>query len=112
MHLKGPASKFENILIDLAASTQLSHLSLVDFSSFVLYEYQIKFINQLSSFQNLSHLRIEQHDFHISEKLIGIISTLKELSFIKISTKKVDKAVFKKNAFDNFNKVTINFTNT
>ncbi len=103
--MKGPAFKFELILKEIAAATELSHLNLIEFSSFVLYEYQIKFINQLSNFHNLKHLRIEQHDFHISEKLIETISSLKELTFIKISTRKVDKSVFKRNSFINLNKV-------
>ena len=101
----GSASKFESIIIEIGASTQLSHLNLVGFSNFVLFEYQIKFINQLANFQNLKHLRIEHQDFHISENFIAIISALKELTYIKISTKKVDKALFKNNSFNNLNKV-------
>lgn len=56
-------------------------------------------------FSELTHIRIEHKDFHITEGFLEKLASLSKLSHIKILTKKIDGSVFKNNAFSYLNKV-------
>lgn len=85
----------------------MTHVSFVQFSSFVLYEYQTKLTNYLDMFATLTHLRIEHKDFHLTEVFLCRLAALTQLTHVKISTKKIDAAVFKNNYFTYLTKVNI-----
>ena len=104
----GTPAKFEIFLKQISNTTALTHLNLINISSFVLYEFQIILIDQLPKFLHLKQLIVEHYEFHLTDKLLRVLAKLENLTSIKISTRKNDDLLFKINSFNNLNKVNIN----
>jgi len=87
----------------VSANSALTHFNLVYLSSFVLFEFQTKLVDQLVNFTHLKQLVIEHHEFHLTGKLLAVLKSLTNLTSIKITTRKLETG-----SLSDLNKVIVN----
>ena len=104
-YFRGNPAKFEEIISQPCLSSHLTNLNFVQFSSFELFEFQTKLINQLCMFKSLRQIRLEHHGFHLTEKLLETLSQLENLNHIKIATRVMEKSLILRKSFNHINKV-------
>jgi len=87
----------------MSTNSALTHFNLVNLSSFVLFEFQTKLVDQLVNFAYLKQLVIEHHEFHLTDKLLAVLTSLTNLTSIKITTRKLET-----DSLSDLNKVIVN----
>ena len=75
-------------------------MNLIDFNSFVLFDFQTKLTNHLIGFKCLEQLSIQQDNFYLTKKLIESIASLSDLKYLKLFSRNFDKNLVKNQTFD------------
>ena len=82
---EGSASQFREFLEGI--KHKLTKLSLKDFRSFVLYEFQQIFSTNLTQFTHLESLEIENNDFHTTQAFLNALFSLEKLAHLTLIVK-------------------------
>jgi len=77
-------------LKQITANAFITHFNLINLSNFTLFEFQNKLLDQLSNFSHLQEFTIEHNEFHLTDKFVKVLTSLNNLTSIKIATKKLD----------------------
>ena len=88
---------FKTLINQFRSLKKLRHLKLLNFHSFISYEKQSFFIDELYHFRGLRYLEIEHPEFCLSHKFFVSLSNLEDLELFRLySNSKVDKNLIQK----------------
>jgi len=95
--LKGGPESFRSLMESLVHLENLKELRMINFTSFVLFEYQNIFSASLSRFSRLRSFQLCYSDFFTTNQFWNGLTSLHQLNSLQLETKSVDLKVLKQN---------------
>lgn len=94
----GGINRFGEFLEELSSKTRIEDLRLINFASFVHYNFQLKFNQKLADFKHLKRLEIFYLNFFLTQQFLNSLFELNEsLKFLKIKIENFDLKILKSN---------------